>query len=115
MRRLLSVLGLAGSVMFLQPATPSLAVHCGPEGGGLSAGDIGGVDVAGDCTLSANYDCTADTIINIPGSLTITAGFGIDCSGTDGALATPGVAGFDLTLNVGGDLIVQGFMSTDGG
>jgi hypothetical protein len=61
------------------------------------------------------FDCTADTAIDIPGRLTITAGAGISCEGSDGGPGFRGSPGFDVTLNVGGDLIVQGFISAVGG
>jgi len=77
----------------------------------LNCNDIGGVGTT-DCTLSAVYNCTGATTIDIPGSFAITATGGINCNGTNG---TPGVPGDDLTINVGGDMSVDGVISSEGG
>src|SRR6185369_17730552 len=113
--RCLEALGVALALV-LALSGPARAVHCAAEAGGLSCTDIGGTDVGGDCTLTATtFTCTAATIINIPGSLTIDAASGINCRGANGGLGTNGMVGFALSLNVGGDLIVDGFLITDGG
>jgi hypothetical protein len=91
----------------------------------VSCTDIGGTDVGGDCTLNSVFDCNANLVVDIPGNLTIGPGAGIDCTGTDGN-GMAGSPGFNLTLNVTGDLILAdddgvvdpmlgGFLLTDGG
>jgi hypothetical protein len=101
---------LVGSLL-PQVATTARAVHCGPEGGS-SCSDIGGVPAGDDCTINTVINCTANLVVDIPGNLTITAGNGIDCGGNVG---NPGTPGFSLTLNVGGDLLLQGFLLANGG
>lgn len=106
-----ALLGLA----FLLPfSSTAFAVHCAPVGNDCLA--IMGTDLgSGNCELSTIFNCSADTTVNIPGNLTITAAGGINCSGDDGPTGAAGSPGFDLTLNIGGNLTVDGFIFADGG
>ena len=64
----------------------------------MNCTDIGGTGAGagGDCTLSTEFVCAASpTHVVIPGDLTIENGGAINCEG------------FDLDLDVGGDLHVQ--------
>ena len=99
--------------------TTAAAAPCEPEGG-LSCVDIGGVDDQfGRCTLSEVFDCTGNTTIDIFGDLIILNTGGILCRGSDAGVrpgaGLSGDRGFNVTINVVGNLIVEGFISADGG
>ena len=95
-KRLFTTLLLLFTLSILYSVTPVFA------GVPLGCGGIGGTSSGDDCTLNANYNCVAITEIDIPGDFTISNGFTINCNG------------FNLTIDVGGDFIVNGTVRTDG-
>src|SRR5262249_28842436 len=104
---LLAVMALGGLVVLGSP---------GPASAQLSCTDIGGTDVSGNCTLAAVFVCGASPVtISIPGNFTILAGAGINCAGTNAGTGANGTPGKSLTINVGGNLDVAGFVSVNGG
>ena len=97
-------------LLVLIVSSAALVAFYSPTASALTCTDIGGVeDVNGNCTLSADYDCTADTAITITGNFTIDASGSILCNGDADQ------AGFDLTIDIGGDMTIDGLITADGG
>ena len=92
------------STMVAMAAAFAAAMAMGEAAQAVDCVGIGGVDAAGDCTLSQVFVCAGNTTVDIPGNLTITGTGAITCGSNA------------LDLNVGGNLLVMagGAITADG-
>ncbi len=81
-----------------------LAVGMTSQAQALTCTDVGGVDAAGDCTLSVPFVSAADFTLTIPGDLVMANGGSLNCN--DPAVP-PGASACNITVSAGGDMEMQ--------